>query len=214
MHALSLRNWCKSSRCCPSSLSLIMTRRHAHTVERTNQTPRNPYPYPAHRNPTPHQIFHLPHSASDADIKARCMFFLFRRFMESPVHQIVWIDYDLVRLYHPDKAAALLSTQISADEAHARFRAITAAYDALRRKTALNGLQPSAATTSMPNQYQTTAAYRAMQRKRQELYDGGAVDDSRTDRLLIAGIVAVCTHFAFCANIYKLIADHTLRRRS
>ncbi len=51
------------------------------------------------------------------------------------------------------------------------------------------------------DRYQTTAAYRAMQHKRQELYDSGAVDDSRTDRLLIAGIVAVCSHSAFCANL-------------
>jgi hypothetical protein len=33
-----------------------------------------PFPFPAHRNPTPHQIFHLPSDASQAEIKARCMF--------------------------------------------------------------------------------------------------------------------------------------------
>src|SRR5258708_30864638 len=31
-----------------------------------------PFPFPAHRNPAPHQIFHLPSNASQADIKARC----------------------------------------------------------------------------------------------------------------------------------------------
>jgi len=30
-----------------------------------------------------------------------------------------------------------------------------------------------------------------MQRKRQELYNSGAVDDSRMDKLLITGLVAV-----------------------
>lgn len=34
--------------------------------------PRNPYPYPLHSNPTPHQIFHLPKSATKEDVKARC----------------------------------------------------------------------------------------------------------------------------------------------
>lgn len=41
--------------------------------------------------------------------------------------------------------------------------------------------------------------YRAMQRKRQELYNSGAVDDSRMDKLLITGLVAVrppCLHCA------------------
>lgn len=33
---------------------------------------KNPYPFPSHRNPTPHQIFHLDTTASDAQIKARC----------------------------------------------------------------------------------------------------------------------------------------------
>jgi hypothetical protein len=31
-----------------------------------------PFPFPAHRNPTPHQIFHLPPNPSQAEIKARC----------------------------------------------------------------------------------------------------------------------------------------------
>ena len=33
-----------------------------------------PFPFPAHRNPTPHQIFHLPSNAPQAEIKARCTF--------------------------------------------------------------------------------------------------------------------------------------------
>jgi len=32
----------------------------------------NPYPYPPNSNPTPHQIFHLPLSASQKEVKARC----------------------------------------------------------------------------------------------------------------------------------------------
>jgi len=33
----------------------------------------NRYPYPTHKCPTPHQIFHLPQSATESDIKARCV---------------------------------------------------------------------------------------------------------------------------------------------
>lgn len=32
------------------------------------------YPYPMHKQPTPHEIFHLRHSASPAEIKARCVY--------------------------------------------------------------------------------------------------------------------------------------------
>ncbi|KAF8973026.1 hypothetical protein BDZ97DRAFT_646494 [Flammula alnicola] len=131
----------------------------------TKQTD-NPFPYPTHRNPTPHQLFHLPHNATESDIKARY--------------------FDLVRLYHPDKVG--IST--SPDAAHARFQAITAAYDILRGKTPLNddamGSRPSATSGA---RYQTTAAYRTMQKRRQELYDSGAVDDSRKDKLIMIGVV-------------------------
>ena len=34
---------------------------------------RNPFPYPEHGNPTPHQIFHLPFGATQMQIKSRCM---------------------------------------------------------------------------------------------------------------------------------------------
>lgn len=75
----------------------------------------------------------------------------------------------------------------SADDAHSRFQAITAAYDALRGKTALG----NGPTVGQEARHQTTAAYRAMQRRRQNLYDQGSVDDSRLDKWLIAGLVGV-----------------------
>lgn len=36
--------------------------------------PKSPFPYPERGNPTPHQIFHLPHGATRTEIKTRCMF--------------------------------------------------------------------------------------------------------------------------------------------
>ncbi|KAG2141917.1 hypothetical protein DEU56DRAFT_270648 [Suillus clintonianus] len=72
------------------------------------------YPFPHHPRPTPHQIFHLSHGASQADIKSRY--------------------YELVREHHPDSAQA---QHIPASERHSRFQAITAAYEALTGKSRL-----------------------------------------------------------------------------
>ena len=99
------------------------------------------------------------------------------------------LDYDLVRLYHPDKVIPSSAPSIAADEAHARFQAITTAYDMLRSKTPLG--DSSATTGTAEATYTTTAAYRTMQRRRQELYENGAVDDSRLDKWLIVGVVGV-----------------------
>src|ERR1700722_3469167 len=33
---------------------------------------KNPFPYPLHRNPTPHEIFHLPRDATPEAVKRRC----------------------------------------------------------------------------------------------------------------------------------------------
>lgn len=78
-------------------------------ASRKASTTANPYPYPAHAHPTPHQVFHLPHSASHAEVKARY--------------------YELVRIYHPDSP---VGRPLPAPAAQARFQGITAAYDALR----------------------------------------------------------------------------------
>jgi hypothetical protein len=100
-----------------------------------------------------------------------------------------YADYELVRLYHPDKAGASFAPGV----AQARFQAISAAYDVLRGKTPLieTGLASRASNNSSTS-YQTTAAYRAMRRRRQELYDTGAVDDGRKDAWIIFGVMMVC----------------------
>jgi len=110
-----------------------------------------------------------------------------------------YTDYDLVRHYHPDKVGASLTPEV----AQARFQSISAAYDVLRGKTLLieSGLGGPRTSNSSAS-YQTTAAYRAMQRRRQELYDTGAVDDGRKDAWIIFGVVMVCPapefHKLFC----------------
>jgi len=116
------------------------------------------------------------------------MFALSSLFRGCLTDRMVCLDYDLVRLYHPDKVIPSSASSLAADEAHARFQAITAAYDTLRGKVPLGDIASSATSGTA---YPTTAAYRTMQRKRQELYEKGAVDDSRLDKWLIVGVVGV-----------------------
>ena len=93
-------------------------------------------------------------------------------------------DFQLVRLYHPDK----VGTSTSSDIAHTRFQAITAAYDVLTGKSPDN-TSGSSGSANVP--YQTTASWRAMRKRRQELYDSGPVNDGKYDNLIIIGVVAV-----------------------
>ncbi|KAK0461385.1 uncharacterized protein EV420DRAFT_196368 [Desarmillaria tabescens] len=134
----------------------------SHRISRRSlATKHNAYPFPRHTNPTPHQIFHLPRSASTEDVKARY--------------------YELVRIYHPDT----VDSSVSSELAHARFQSITDAYNVLRGKTA------SQADPVSEAQQATTAARRAVHvRRHRELYEGGAIDDSWKDRLIIVGLVA------------------------
>jgi hypothetical protein len=88
-----------------------------------------PFPFPTHRNPTPHQIFHLPPGASQADIKARCT--SFRPCTPASPADTYTTDYELARTFHPDSPAA---QALPATVRHARFHAVTRAYDILRGK--------------------------------------------------------------------------------
>ncbi|KIY51893.1 hypothetical protein FISHEDRAFT_20784, partial [Fistulina hepatica ATCC 64428] len=71
----------------------------------------NPYPFPSKAHPTPHEIFHLPATASQADIKARY--------------------FALVRIHHPD---SVHGRNLTSAQRHERFQAVTKAYDILRGK--------------------------------------------------------------------------------
>lgn len=105
------------------------------------------YPFPHHPRPTPHQIFHLSHSASQADIKSRY--------------------YELVREHHPDSAHA---QHIPASERHSRFQSITAAYEALTGKSRLQfgpGLQGSPSDFEM---------YEELRRRRRTRHRSAGMD--------------------------------------
>jgi hypothetical protein len=91
-------------------------------------------------------------------------------------------DFDLVRIYHPDKA----DPSISPEDAHATFRSITAAYDSLRGKTPLT---PSPFSAPAHERHRTTAEWTVMRTKREALYAGA--DDRWKDKVILAGLIAV-----------------------
>ncbi|KAG7098893.1 hypothetical protein E1B28_000793 [Marasmius oreades] len=131
----------------------------------------NHFAFPTHANPTPHQIFNLPQGASQVEIKERY--------------------FELVRIYHPDKNK---SSESSEEVAHARFQAISNAYNILR------GPLPPSNTL----QQATTASRRAAHiRRHRELHASGAVDDRWKDRLILFGTVAAVVVFAVQAMITR-----------
>ncbi|KAH7906633.1 hypothetical protein BJ138DRAFT_610925 [Hygrophoropsis aurantiaca] len=94
----------------PAHLRMLVQVRLASSATSENLSTQMHFPFPTHSRPTPHQIFHLPTTASQADIKSRY--------------------YELVREYHPDSVLARHLVP-SSSERHTRFQAITGAYDTL-----------------------------------------------------------------------------------
>ncbi|KAK7057256.1 flavin carrier protein 2 [Favolaschia claudopus] len=152
-----------------------------------------PFSFPTNiPNPTPHQIFHLPRNASQSDVKTRYI--------------------ELVRKYHPDKVDSSVPSHI----AHARFQAITAAYNALRTN-------PSASSGHDRTETPTPAA-RAMYKRRRNLYSGPQLaDDTWKDRIIVAGVIFVfslllllnsddswATQTAFCFIAQAAMTRHAL----
>ncbi|KAI0268692.1 hypothetical protein BC834DRAFT_792007, partial [Gloeopeniophorella convolvens] len=124
----------------------------------------NPYPYPASTNPTPHQIFHLPPSASQKDIKARY--------------------YELVRIYHPDSPVARVYPP---EVSEARFHAISASYDALRGRRAT--LDPDAPDAPRGSRVDLHALWRARQRQRRDPL--GPSDERWKDGVIVGMLLLV-----------------------
>ncbi|KAI0326598.1 hypothetical protein GY45DRAFT_1258751 [Cubamyces sp. BRFM 1775] len=139
---------------------------------RLASTSANPYPFPTHAHPSPHQIFHLPKDATRADVKARY--------------------YDLVRIYHPDSPSARAGG-ISAETAHARFQAISSAYAVLSGKkhaSSVDGSDEGFGAAGRPSYHDlSTAMWRARQRKRAEMDFG--LDDRWKERLMMGAVLLV-----------------------
>ncbi|KAF5370609.1 hypothetical protein D9758_002063 [Tetrapyrgos nigripes] len=149
---------------------IVVLRRRlpSHLRHASTHSPTNPFPFPNQPNPSAHQIFHLPRNANQEQIKQRY--------------------YELVRIYHPDKAESAVPSQ----EAHSRFQSISNAYNVLRGKSS----SVTDTTTQRSPDYATTAARRAVHlRRHRELYEAGVVDERWKDRFIIFGIIATIAAF-------------------
>jgi hypothetical protein len=77
----------------PMHLRVTLPCQLHHIVGHTRRASTSPsstptqFPFPAHRNPTPHQIFHLPLNASHAEIKARCTSIFHLRVLHVATHR-------------------------------------------------------------------------------------------------------------------------------
>ncbi|KZT26766.1 hypothetical protein NEOLEDRAFT_1062507 [Neolentinus lepideus HHB14362 ss-1] len=131
---------------------------------RFDSTHFNPLPFPSHPNPTAHQIFHLPTSASQEDIKARY--------------------YELVRLYHPDSPT---SRSVGQDKAQARFHAISAAYKVLQGKSTDSGSPDVGIRQNYHNL--STALWKERQRRRADFNVG--MDETWKERLFLGSVLLV-----------------------
>ncbi|OBZ67140.1 hypothetical protein A0H81_12988 [Grifola frondosa] len=144
-----------------SSRSFISFRR---VFLRAVSSSANPFPFPTTAHPTPHQIFHLPQSASRDDVKARY--------------------YDLVRIYHPDSP---ISRAVPPETAHSRFQAISAAYAVLSGKANVQGGATDTGADTPRASDLSTAMWKARQRKRAELDVG--VDERWKERALLGAVI-------------------------
>ncbi|KAF8653232.1 hypothetical protein AX16_004061 [Volvariella volvacea WC 439] len=159
----------------PNHLRLFVQIRLATTGANLNAG-THAYPYPTHSRPTPHQIFHLPHNATQREIKARY--------------------YDLVRVHHPDSPHC---RSLSPEVRHARFQSITAAYDVLRGKTRAQSMKDP----YMEEVERRKRAYYARHNRRAEYahytkHDWSAsADDRWKDKLiLVVGVFTLAAGLA------------------
>lgn len=158
-------------------------------------TAQNPFPFPTASHPKPHEIFHLPRNASPEDIKARCKRTL--AVFVSSFNDDDYTDYELVRIYHPDRSRILEG--IEPEIAHSRFQAIAAAYNTLQKGNSWSSNSSSSNSEDAGKPTTDAAAWRAMHiYRRRKLYEGG--DEQWKDRLIIAGVGG--TLLIFVAQMY------------
>ena len=109
-------------------------------------------------------------------------------------HSFRFVDYDLVRIYHPDSPSARAGG-ISPETAHARFQAISTAYAVLSGKkpaSAMNGDDVGEAfgAATRPSYHDlSTAMWRARQRRKADLDIG--LDERWKERLMAGAILLV-----------------------
>ncbi|KAI0256110.1 hypothetical protein BJV78DRAFT_1169288 [Lactifluus subvellereus] len=130
----------------------------------------NPYPYPSNLNPTPHQIFHLPPSASQKEVKARY--------------------YELVRIYHPDSPVA---RAYPPEVSEAQFHAISVSYDILRGRRA--ALDPDSSHATSHARVDLHALWRMKQHHHQDPM--GPIDDRWKDGIILGSLIVALGAFVY-----------------
>lgn len=172
---------------------------------RQASTSSNPYPYPLKANPSPNEIFHLPHGASRNDVKTRCMYVCTESSSigSFDTRSTKITDYDLVRIYHPDSPA---SRSVPSETAHARFQAISSAYAVLSGKPRA-ARHPGNDTPSFTKRSYNdinAAMRKARHRRRAELDLG--FDDRWKDRMMLGAVLLVRS---CCNHILSLLRSDT-----
>ncbi|TDL26550.1 hypothetical protein BD410DRAFT_812914 [Rickenella mellea] len=140
----------------------------------------SPFPFPRKPRATPYEIFHLPPGSPPSAIKSRY--------------------YELVRVHHPDSPRArTLPPRI----AHARFQAITAAYDILTGKS--NSRFTSSEYAAV-HRYGNSSYGHRMRHGSEWAHTGfrsraASVEDGVSDRVIMA-IGAITLAFGFAPFLY------------
>ncbi|KIK27660.1 hypothetical protein PISMIDRAFT_64154, partial [Pisolithus microcarpus 441] len=123
-------------------------------------------PFPNQRNPKPHDIFHLPRSATQKEIKQRCK--------STPKEHR---NYELVRIYHPD---SIIARRDPPEVSQERIQAINKAYGILSGKSVSQD-EPEA--TAMERRMDPT--WLRSRISRQPYFDDVSADDRWKERFIV-----------------------------
>ncbi|KAI6033185.1 hypothetical protein F5J12DRAFT_712715 [Pisolithus orientalis] len=174
MHALAFTRssptfWCRLSGTFP--LRVRLSRSYARDCS-------NSLPFPSQRNPQPHDIFHLPKSATQKEIKQRY--------------------YDLVRIYHPD---SIIARRDPPEVSQERIQAINKAYDILRGKN-VNVSLDEPDTTAM--EHMMDPAWLRGRLSRRPYFDDVSVDDRWKERFIMVFAAFALVGFVVQTSYYRL----------
>lgn len=136
----------------------------------------NPLPFPSQRNPKPHDIFHLPKSATQKEIKQRY--------------------YELVRIYHPD---SIITRRDPPEVSQKRIQAINDAYGILSGK---NVSQDEPEATAVERRMDPTWLRSRVSRR--PYFDDVSADDRWKERFIVMFAAFALIGFVVQTSYYRL----------
>ncbi|KAI6121755.1 hypothetical protein F5141DRAFT_998372 [Pisolithus sp. B1] len=136
----------------------------------------NPLPFPNQRNPKPHDVFHLPKSATQKEIKQRY--------------------YELVRIYHPD---SIIARRDPPEVAQERIQTINKAYDILRGK---NDSQDEPEVASVERKMDP--AWLRSRIPRRPYFDDVSADDRWKERFIVMFAAFALIGFVVQTSYHRL----------